>query len=95
MILESETFSLQIRHVYRRLSLLCLKEPHTSSWAEKIYILAQNTDKTVTRLELLANGWEARWSFIRENRKKNEEPSWGTSDNGATRAPWQLCKVHT
>ena len=33
--------------------------------------------------------------FIKENREKTEEPSLGTSDNGATTAPWQLCKVHT
>ena len=32
---------------------------------------------------------------LKENREKTEEPSWGTSDNGATTAPWQLCKVHT
>ena len=43
----------------------------------------------------LVNGWEAKWSFIRENREKTEETTWGTSDNGATTAPRQLCKVHT
>ena len=32
---------------------------------------------------------------LKENREKTEEPSLGTSDNGATTAPWQLCKVHT
>ena len=50
--------------------------PHT--WAEKYVFWAQNTDETVTRLYLLANGWEAKWSFIRENREKSEEPFWGT-----------------
>ena len=39
-------------------------------------------DETATRLQLLANRWEAKWSFIGENREKPEEPSWYTSDNG-------------
>ena len=56
-------------------------------------------DETFTRLRLvvaaIANGWEAKWSFIRENRDKTAEPSWGTSDNKATTALWQLCKVCT
>ena len=57
--------------------------PHTLG--PKKILWAQNTDETVTRrLWLLANGWEAKWSFIRENREKTEEPSWGPSDNGAT-----------
>ena len=34
-------------------------------------------------------------ALFKENKEKTEEPSWGTSDNGATTAPWQLCKVHT
>ena len=29
------------------------------------------------------------------NSDKTGESSWGTSDNGATTAPWQLCKVYT
>ena len=55
-------------------------------WAEKNIFWAQNTDETAR---------EAKWSFNKENREKTEEPSLGTSDNGATTAPWQLCKVHT
>ena len=34
-------------------------------------------------------------ALLKKNREKTEEPSLGTSDNGATTAPWQLCKVHT
>ena len=32
-------------------------------------------DETVTRLWLLANGWEAKVSFIRGNREETGEPS--------------------
>ena len=32
---------------------------------------------------------------MKKDREKTEEPSLGTSDNGATTAPWQLCKAHT
>ena len=41
------------------------------------------------------NEREAKWSSIKENREKTEEPPLGTSDDGETTAPWQLCKVHT
>ena len=60
------------------------------------YLRHNILDETVTRLYLLANGWEAKWSFNRGNREKTGEPSyWGTSDYGAVTAPWQLCKVYT
>ena len=49
--------------------------------------------ETVTRVQLLANGWEVKWNFIRGKREKTREPSRGTSDNGAITAPQQLCKV--
>ena len=55
----------------------------------------KSAEKSASRIDISLNGWEAKWSFIRENKEKSEEPSWGTSDNGATTAPWQLCKVHT
>ena len=32
---------------------------------------------------------------MEENSEKVVEPSWGASDDGATTAPWQLCKVYT
>ena len=33
--------------------------------------------------------------LIRGNKEKNGKSSWGSSDNGATTVPWQLCKVYT
>ena len=37
---------------------------------------------------IIIHDWEAELSFIRGNREKNGEPSWGSSDIGATTAPW-------
>ena len=49
------------------------------TWAEKIYIWAQNTDETVTRLKLLANGCEVKSDLTKGNSENAGEPSWGPS----------------
>ena len=71
-----------------------LTGPHAFG-PKNIYFVPKILMKQPHDCKLLANGREAKWSFIKENREKTEEPSWGTSDNGATTAPWQLCKLHT